>query len=53
MLVQSLQYDDFFSKLSQVVQHHKIRLKGFPNQASEEKCQSRQLVIHSDAVYSV
>ena len=39
------------------MQHHEIRLKDFHNQGSQQRCQSRQLVIHSDVciqvVYSV
>ena len=53
MLVQLLQYDDFFLTLSQVVQHHEMRLKDFLNQANQQRSQSRQLQIHSDVVYSV
>ena len=53
MFLQSLQNDDFFSILSQVVQHHKIFLKDFRNQASQQRCQSHQLVIHTDVEYSV
>ena len=51
MLVQLLKYDDFFSIPSQVAQHHKIFLKDFRNQASQQRCQSHQLVIHSDIVF--
>ena len=51
MLVQLLKYDDFFSIPSQVAQHHKIFLKDFRNQASQQRCQSHQLVIHSDIAF--